>query len=123
MHLLDYTHPDKVPALHLPNDRRSPDFYLRLDELKAGHPFQSPVWALFRYPDWLEGGSAWMQARAIADDIRTYVVSAGLTGDISPVVGSGDFAFDEALAQALRTLGFNARVAEVLPRRSHALKT
>jgi hypothetical protein len=102
MHLIDYTHPERVPALRLPNDRRSARFYLRLDELPADHPYHASSWALFRHPEWLEGGSAW------------------LSGTLCPVVGSGDIAFDEALAQALRTFGYQPKVAEVMPRRSQA---
>jgi len=120
MHLLDYTHPDKVPALHLPNDRRNARFYLRLDELPKDHEYQSSNWALFRSAEWLEGGSAWLQAHFIAEDIRSYTQSAGLVGTICPVIGSGDIAFDEAVASALKTFGFSPKVAELMPRRSLA---
>lgn len=118
MHLLDYTHPARVPPLHLPNDRRSAGFYLRLDELPADHPYHSTNWALFRHPDWLDGGSAWVQAHYIVQDMVQYAQSAGLAGTLCPVVGSGDIAFDEALAQALKTFGYVPKVAEVMPRRS-----
>lgn len=121
MHLLDYTHPEKVPPLHLPNDRRSARFYLTLEELPADHPFHKPTWSLFRSPEWFEGGSAWLQAHDIVEDMQTYAQSAGLAGgNLVPVIGSGDHGFDEALAQALRTFGFQPRIAEVMPRRSQA---
>ncbi|WP_126223662.1 hypothetical protein [Burkholderia ambifaria] len=120
MHLIDYTHPERVPALRLPNDRRSDRFYLRLDELPADHPYHASSWALFRHPEWLEGGSAWLQAHYIVEDMVRYAMSAGLSGTLCPVVGSGDIAFDEALAQALRTFGYQPKVAEVMPRRSQA---
>lgn len=116
MQLIDYTHPDKVPPLHLPLDRRSADCYLRLDELPAGHPFHMPDWAIFRHPEWLEGGSAWVQAKAIADDFERCVERQGVLRTARPVVGSADPDYDEALAQALRTLDLNPLVAEVLPR-------
>jgi hypothetical protein len=120
MHLLDYTHPERVPALHLPNDRRSARYYLRLDELPKEHPYHSTSWSLFRHPDWLEGGSAWVQAHYICQDMLQYAQSAGLSGTLVPVVGSADIAFDEALAQALKTFGYVPKVAEVMPRRSLA---
>jgi hypothetical protein len=123
MYLLDYTHPDKVPPLHLPNDRRDARYYLRLDELEKGHPYQSSSWSLFRSPEWLEGGSAWLQAHFIDQDIRNYTQSAGLSGSnsaICPVIGSGDVEFDEAVAAALRTFGYSPKVAEMMPRRSVA---
>lgn len=117
MLLVDYTHPEKVPALRLPHDRRSSDFYLRLDELPEGHRFHSSEWALFRYPEWLEGGSAWVQAQAIAADVVAYGEAKGLLNlVVRPVVGSADPGFDEAIAQALRILGFSPLVAEVVPR-------
>lgn len=116
MQLVDYTHPDRVPPLHLPNDRRSAAFYLRLDELPREHEYHYPDWALFRHPEWLEGGSAWVQARAIARDFDQFVSERALTGIARPVVGSGDPGFDEALAQALRTFDINPLVAEVVPR-------
>lgn len=117
MQRVDYTHPEKVPLLYLAHDRRSPDFYLRLDELPPEHRFHSPDWALFRYPEWLEGGSAWIQAQAIFKDLMEY----GQANDlmhllVRPVVGSGDPDFDEALAQALRIMGLSPLVAEVAPR-------
>lgn len=116
MQLIDYTHPEKVPALHLPLDRRSADYYTRLDELPAGHPFHMPDWVLFRHPEWLAGGSAWVHAKAIAEDFERCVDTLGVLPTARPVVGSGDPDYDEALAQALRTLNLNPFVAEVLPR-------
>lgn len=117
MHLVDYTHPGRVPRLYLPDDRRSADFYLRLDELPAGHRFYSIHWALFRYPEWLEGGSAWVQAKAIHEDLMRVAEAKGV--DITllrPVVGSDDPGFDEAVAQGLRTFDLLPMVAEVVPR-------
>lgn len=117
MLLVDYTHPDKVPGLHLPHDRRSPDFYVRLDELDPGHRYFSEDWALFRYPEWLEGGSAWVQALAIYEDLMAYGQAQDLMDQqVRPVVGSADPGFDEAVAQSLRLLGLAPLVAEVVPR-------
>lgn len=117
MNLVDYTHPGRVPALHLPNDRRSPNYYIRLDELPAGHRYYSIHWALFRYPEWLEGGSAWVQARAIFEDLQRYADQHELdVTQLRPVVGSADPGFDEALAQALKTFDLRPMVAEVVPR-------
>ncbi len=120
MNLIDYTHPDKVPALYIPRDRRSAKYYLRLDELPPDHPYHSENWALFRYPEWLEGGSAWVQAHYIVEDLRAYAESTGYVEELRPVIGSDDFAFDEALAQALRTFGYRPMVAELVPRHSQA---
>lgn len=117
MNLVDYTHPHRVPALYLPNDRRSPDYYLRLDELPAGHRYYSLHWALFRYPEWLEGGSAWVQAKAIFEDLQRLATERGVdVSQLHPVVGSNDPGFDEALAQGLRMFDLRPRVAEVVPR-------
>lgn len=116
MQLVDYTHPAKVPPLRLPFDRRSPSYYLRLDELPKGHPYQSIEWGLFRYPEWLEGGSAWLQATFIVEDLKKIAADKELAEELRPVVGSADPAFDEALGQALITMGFRPMVAEVLPR-------
>lgn len=117
MNLVDYTHPDRVPSLHLPNDRRSSNYYIRLDELPPGHRYYSIHWALFRYPEWLEGGSAWVQARAIFDDLQRFADLNDLDVlQLRPVVGSADPAFDEALAQALKTFDLRPMVAEVVPR-------
>lgn len=117
MLLVDYTHPDKVPPLYLPHDRRSSEFYLRLDELAPNHPFYSIEWALFRYPEWLEGGSAWVQAQAIYADLIEYATKNNLMDEVvHPVVGSADPEFDEAVAQALVLMGLAPRVAEVIPR-------
>lgn len=118
MQLVDYTHPDKVPPLRLPLDRRSPEYYLRLDELLASHPYYHRDWSLFRYPEWLEGGSAWLQATYIAEDLQKLAAEKGLVDELRPVVGSADPGFDEALAQSLLTMGIRAKVAEVLPRKS-----
>ncbi|GBG14362.1 cell division protein FtsK [Novimethylophilus kurashikiensis] len=115
MQLVDYTHPGKVPALRLPVDRRAARYYLRLDELPYGHPYYSREWGLFRYPEWLEGGSAWFQAKEIANDLSA-LAEAGNMDELRPVVGSADPAFDEALAQALKLRGFRPMVADVLPR-------
>lgn len=119
MNLVDYTHPDKVAPLYLQRDRRSAKYYLRLDELPPEHPYHSGSWALFRYPEWLEGGSAWVQAYAIAQDLAALSASLGIA-ELCPVVGSGDLAFDEALAQGLRTMGYYPKVAENMPRHSTA---
>lgn len=117
MNLIDYTHPEKVPSLGLPHDRRSANYYLRLDELPANHPYHAIDWALFRSPEWLEGGSAWLQAKMIAEDVLSYSQEKGLSlGLVRPVVGSADSAFDEALAQALRLFELSPMVAEVTPR-------
>lgn len=117
MHLIDYTHPDTVPALYLPHSRRSADFYRRLDELPPGHRYHAADWALFRYAEWLEGGSAWIQAQAVFEDLMAYGRDNGLMNDfVRPVVGSADPSFDEALAQSLRILGLAPLVAEVVPR-------
>ena len=116
MILVDFTHPAKVPALHLEHDRRSPGYYLRLDELPPEHPFFSLDWALFRYPEWLEGGSAWMQAQAIAKVVEDMALTLDVAGELRPVVGSDDPGFDEALAQSLRLFGLRPMVAEISPR-------
>lgn len=114
---VDYTHPLRVPPLFIPQDRRSASFYLRLDELQEGHPFYALDWALFRYPTWLEAGSAWVQAQAIAEDLEQVAREQELPVEqVYPVVGSGDPAFDEALAQCLILLGCRPKVAEVTPR-------
>lgn len=117
MNLVDYTHPGKVPALYLPNDRRSASYYVRLDELPPGHRYYSIHWALFRYPEWLEGGSAWVQAKAIFEDLQRFAEDKDLDMDqLRPVVGSADPGFDEAVAQALLTFDVRPMVAEVIPR-------
>lgn len=117
MNLVDYTHPGRVSPLYLPHDRRSAEYYLRLDELPPGHRYYSIHWALFRYPEWLEGGSAWVQARFIAEDLQRFAEQKGLDyQQLRPVVGSDDPAFDEGLAQALFTFDLRPLVAEVAPR-------
>lgn len=117
MVLVDFTHPDFVPALYLPHDRRSPAYYVRLDELPPTHRFYSEEWALFRYPEWLEGGSAWMQALALNQDLLAYGQANDLMNElVRPVVGSADPSYDEALAQCLRILGYAPLVADVIPR-------
>lgn len=119
MQLIDYTHPEKVPKLYLPMDRRSPAYYLRLDELPPGHPYHATSWALFRYPEWLEGGSAWVQAKAIAEDLQAFVKENDLSlAAVRPVVGSNDPAFDEAIAQGLKTMGLRPMIAEPIPRKT-----
>ncbi|KVP75533.1 hypothetical protein WJ96_07455 [Burkholderia ubonensis] len=117
MNLVDYTHPSRVPHLYLPDDRRSPEYYLRLDELPPGHRYYSIHWALFRYPEWLEGGSAWVQAKAIFEDLQRLAEKKGVdVTQLRPVVGSDDPGFDEAVAQGLRTFDLRPMVAEVVPR-------
>lgn len=116
MHLIDYTHPEKVPPLRLAHDRRSAEYYLRLDQLPLTHPYGMKDWALFRHSDWLEGGSAWVQALFIVKDLEQYMLDNNLSGLIRPVVGSADHAFDEGLAQGIISLGFQPLVAEVTPR-------
>lgn len=117
MNLVDYTHPGKVPALYLPNDRRSADYYLRLDELPPGHRYYSIHWALFRYPEWLDGGSAWVQAQSIYADLQQVAAEQGVdVTQLRPVVGSDDPGFDEAIAQGLRAFDLRPMVAEVVPR-------
>jgi DNA-binding ferritin-like protein (Dps family) len=117
MNLVDYTHPGRVPRLYLPDDRRSPDYYLRLNKLPPGHRYYSIHWALFRYPAWLEGGSAWVQSKAIYEDLQHLAETKGVdVTTLRPVVGSDDPGFDEALAQGLRTFGLRPMVAEVVPR-------
>lgn len=117
MNLIDYTHPGRVPALFLPHDRRAADYYLRLDELPPGHPYYAMDWALFRYPEWLEGGSAWVQAKAIVADLRIMAAQLGVEIEqLRPVVGSADPDFDEALAQALISFDLRPMVTEVVPR-------
>ncbi len=117
MNLVDYTHPGRVPALYLPNDRRSADYYVRLDELPPGHRYYSIHWALFRYPEWLEGGSAWVHSKAIAEDLQRIADEKGVErSTLRPVVGSADPGYDEALAQALRSFDLQPLVAEVVPR-------
>lgn len=114
--LVDFTHPGQIPPLYLPNDKRSAEFYLRLDELPESHPYFAINWALFRYPDWLEGGSAWVHARTIAMQLDELKDSLQTLDELRPVVGSGDHDYDEALAQALRTFGYRPKVAELVPR-------
>jgi len=116
MHFIDYTHPHIVPNLHLEHDRRSSKYYLRLDDLPKGHPYHMRDWAIFRYSLWLEGGSAWVQAKAIVEDVEDFVRVKDLRGEIRPVVGSGDPEFDEALAQAILTFGYSPLVAEIVPK-------
>jgi hypothetical protein len=118
MQLVDYTHPYKVPSLRLKIDRRSPNWYLRLNELSKEHPFNSYVWALFRYPEWLEGGSAWLQAKDISEDLLELARELGLTEELRPVVGSDDSDYDEALAQGLKTFGLRPLVAEITLKKS-----
>lgn len=113
MNMLDYTHPDKVPPLHIPLDRRSEDYYRMLDELPPSDPYYDPNWALFPYPAWLEGGSAWLQAVRISEDAEQQVRRAQFKGDVRLVVGSNNLDFDYALANALLTLGWHPMVAEV----------
>jgi hypothetical protein len=121
MQLVDYTHPDRVPPLHLSHDRRSPQFYVRLDDLPADHPYFSAEWALFRHPEWLDGGTAWVHSQAILKDLTGYAQDHGLLEtQIRPVVGSDDPAYDEALAQSLRILGFSPLVAELVQRDASA---
>lgn len=110
MPLVDFTHPGRIPGLKLEHDHRHADYYLRLDELPPSHPYHSLNWALFRYPDWLEGGSAWLQAWQMSKVLES--LSATIEDELRPVVGSGDPGFDEALAQSLRTLGYRPFVAE-----------
>ncbi|WP_087864071.1 hypothetical protein [Comamonas thiooxydans] len=118
MNLIDYTHPLKVPALYLPVDRRSDSYYLRLNELPPGHAYHSHIWSLFRYPDWLEGGSAWVQGKAIYDDMERYASEQGVdVTTLRPVIGSNDPQFDEAVGQALLIYGVKAMVAELIPRK------
>lgn len=116
MHLIDYTHPERIPSLKLPFTRSSASWYLRLDELPKSHPYHSYVWGMFRYPEWLEGGSAWVQAMGIVQDIEQIVASTNLVGEVRPVIGSLDPAFDEALAQALKTYDYRPLVAELMAR-------
>ena len=117
MNLVDYTHPGRVPRLYLPDDRRSANYYIRLNKLPPSHPYHSIHWALFRYPEWLEGGSAWVQSKAIYDDLQRLAEAKGVDVTmLRPVVGSDDPGFDEALAQALRTFDLRPMVAEVVPR-------
>lgn len=117
MNLVDYTHPGLVPALYLPDDRRSADYYVRLDELPAGHRYHSFHWALFRYPEWLEGGSAWVHSKEIFEDLQSLALEQNRdVSQLRPVVGSADPGYDEALAQALRTFNLRPLVAEVVPR-------
>jgi hypothetical protein len=117
MNLVDYTHPGRVPALYLPNDRRSAEYYVRLDELPPGHRFHSIQWALFRHPEWLEGGSAWVHAKAIYEDLQRVAQQLGVdAAQLRPVVGSDDPGYDEALAQGLRSFDLRPLVAEVVPR-------
>lgn len=96
-------------------DRRSEHWYLLLSELPNGHPYQSYIWSLFRYPEWLEAGSAWLQAKYIAEDLETFARISGVTYELRPVVGSGNPSFDEALGQALITFGLRPIVAELFP--------
>lgn len=117
MNLVDYTHPGRVPALYLPDDRRSADYYVRLDELPPGHRYYSIHWALFRYPEWLEGGSAWVHSQVIYADLQRIAGERGVdVTQLRPVVGSDDPGYDEALAQALRSFDLRPMVAEVVPR-------
>ncbi len=116
MHHVDYTHPDKVPALKLGIDRRSADYYRRLDELPPTHPYYLREWPLFQHTVWLEAGSAWLQATFINDDLIRLREDSRAAGELRPVVGSGDPAFDEAMAQGLRILGWQPVVADLMPR-------
>lgn len=118
MQLVDYTHPDRVPQMFLPLDRRSAAYYLRLYDLPEHHPYYSVIWPLFRYPAWLEGGTAWLQATYIAEDIQKLALDTGITDELCPLVGSADPGFDEALAQSLATLGLRPRIAEVFARQT-----
>lgn len=113
MHFIDYTHPERIPPQFMAHDRRSKEFYLRLDELPKGHPMYSPDWILFRHPEWLEGGSAWVQAGAIARDLERLIEDQDLHHlDVTPVIGSQDPGFDEALGQGLVILGYRPRILE-----------
>jgi len=114
MHMIDYTHPQRVPHMHLAHDRRGTIYYLRLDELPQWHPYYYKDWILFRYSEWLEGGSAWVHAKTIVEDMEAYIQQNNLRGEIKPVVGSNDPAYDEGLAQAIRTFGYFPLVAELV---------
>lgn len=124
MQLIDYTHPDKVPSMHLPHDRRSALYYLRLYELPKDHPYHYSDWCLFRHEEWLEAGACWVHAHHIAQDLEYYAQTHDLSGELRPVVGSGDHGYDEGLAQALKTFGLRPLVAEltVAPALLHADK-
>jgi len=76
-------------------------------------------WVLFRYNVWLEGGSAWVQAKYIVEDMEAFAQEKGLHGEIKPVVGSNDPSFDEALAQAIMTFGYQTLVAEITERQKN----
>lgn len=112
MPFIDYTHPDRVPQQPMAYDRRSAEFYMRLSGLPPGHPMYSPDWCLFRYPEWMQGGSAWVQAGAIARDLERLIEEHALDEEPRPVIGSQDPAFDEALAQGLMILGYRPLIAE-----------
>ncbi len=112
MQLIDYTHPDEGFNLRLVHIRGKALYYTLLDALPKDHPAASAGWSLFRRDDWLEGGSAWLHAKEIDEDLRTLVDSEGITGGVRPVVGSGQPGYDEALAQALATFGWRTMVAE-----------
>ena len=117
MKFIDYTHPDRIPQQPMPFDRRSGQYYLRLDELPPEHSMYSPDWPLFRHPEWLEGGSAWIQAGAIARDVEQLAAQNHLEMDeLRPIIGSQDPAFDEALAQGLQILGLRPLISEFGPR-------
>lgn len=113
MHLIDYTNPEMVPNMYLAHSRRSKDYYLRLDQLPKGHPYYYLDWALFRHAEWLEGGSAWVQAKFIVEDMERYIEDNNLTGEVRPVIGSGDFGFDEGIAQGIISFGYRPLVAEL----------
>lgn len=115
MILIDYTHPEKIAPLRIQHDRRSAAYYQPLDELPADNPMHSKNWALFRHPEVLTAGSAWLHAFAIRQDLHNYSLSLNLSGELTPVIGSGDYEYDEALAQALRTYGLRPKVAELMP--------
>lgn len=112
MQLIDYTHPAAQFNLKLTHTRGSALYYTLLDELPSEHPAASASWALFRRDDWLEGGSAWLHAKEIDEDLRKLAGSEESSGVLRPVVGSGQPSYDEALAQALATFGWRAMVAE-----------
>lgn len=117
MNLVDYTHPGRVPPMYLANDRRSEAYYVQLDELQPGHRYYSIHWALFRHPEWLEGGSAWVHAKEIFEDLERLSQELNIPVlQLRPLVGSGESSYDEALAQALITFDLKPMVAEVVPR-------
>ena len=57
--------------------------------------------------------SAWYQATQIADDAMRVRAREHSQIEIRLVIGSADPEFDDALAQALLTLGWHPMVAEV----------